>query len=132
IPHAEMYYGGGDPAGGGDRIAEKVEGLGRNLGGENRTDCTGEKNLIDPAPPGPASQCGVFVRGVRTSSGQEIHCDSIIANSDVVYTYRDLIDEPHRPHWPATKLQKLDPGGSGMVLLLGVDGEYPQLAHHTK
>ena len=29
-------------------------------------------------------------------------------------------------------LDRLEPGGSGMVLLLGVDGIYPQLAHHTK
>jgi phytoene desaturase len=56
----------------------------------------------------------------------------VVANSDVVHTYRRMIAPADRRHHPDQKLDKLEPGGSGMVLLLGVDGTYPQLAHHTK
>ncbi|HMO24820.1 MAG TPA: hypothetical protein PKB10_00990, partial [Tepidisphaeraceae bacterium] len=51
---------------------------------------------------------------------------------DVVYAYRHLIAPAHRPHFDDRKLNRLEPGGSGMVLLLGIEGAYPQLAHHTK
>jgi phytoene desaturase len=70
--------------------------------------------------------------GVRLSDGQEIRADAVVANSDVVYTYRRLIDEKWRPHFTDHRLDALDPGGSGMVLMLGVEGTYPQLAHHNK
>jgi len=143
IPHAELYYGGWYPAGGMYQIAARLEELARKLGVEIQTNCAVEKILIqspaDAASGGAPASAGTKPRkasarviGVALACGEQIACDAVIANSDVVYTYRHLIDEAHRPHWPAGKLSKLDPGGSGMVLLLGVDGEYPQLAHHTK
>lgn len=127
IPHAEMYYGGWYPAGGMYRIAEQLEALARKLGVTIRTETAVERILIDPA-----GKARGVVRGVRLSTGEEIPTDAVVANADVVYAYRHLVDPTFRPHYPDSKLDRLEPGGSGMVLLLGVEGTYPQLAHHTK
>jgi phytoene desaturase len=69
---------------------------------------------------------------VKTRAGETISADCVIANSDVVYTYHELIDARFRKRYSDEKLTKIEPGGSGLVLLLGVEGTYPQLAHHNK
>ena len=122
IPHAEQYFGGWYPRGGMYRIAESLAVVAQKLGVTIRTDCAVDSVMIEDAT----------ARGVRLHTGETILGDSIIANSDVVYTYRDLIERAHRKKYNNQTLDRLEPGGSGMVLLLGVDGTYPQLAHHTK
>jgi len=132
IPHAETYFGGWYPKGGMYRIAESLRQLATNLGVTIRTGCTVEKILTERAPSRGLQPRIVRARGVRLTNGTTIEADAVVANSDVVYTYRTLIAAEHRPHYTDRKLNRLEPGGSGMVLLLGVDGTYPQLAHHTK
>jgi phytoene desaturase len=121
IPHAEMHFGGWYVQGGMYRLAEALEQVARDLGVEVRTGCPVEQILID-------SQA----RGVRLADGSEMAADAVVVNSDLIYSYRRLIPGLHRPHFPDRKLNRADPGGSGMVLLLGVEGTYPQLAHHNK
>lgn len=131
IPHAEMHFGGWYPQGGMYRLAEGLEAVARKLGVEIRTECEVSKILCEPAASN-GRKATARVRGVLTADGEELPADAVIVNADVVYALRRLIDEPYRPHWPDRKLDRLEPGGSGMVLLLGVEGTYPQLAHHTK
>ncbi len=122
IPFAEQHFGGWYPRGGMYRIAEALETLAPKLGVTIQTHCPVASVLIDN---------GTAV-GVKLTDGQTIASDAVIANSDVVYTYRNLIEAKNRRRYPDAKLDRLEPGGSGMVLLLGVEGTYPQLAHHTK
>ena len=126
IPHAEQHFGGWYPRGGMYAIAEALVKLATKVGVEIRTSCDVRRILVERA--GKRRR----VRGVELTGGMTIEADTVIANSDVVYTYRQLIEPEHRAHYPDTKLDRLEPGGSGMVLLLGVEGTYPQLAHHTK
>jgi phytoene desaturase len=126
IPHAEMNFGGWYPRGGMYGIAEALERVARKLGVEIRTGCAVERVLIEKGSAKPQAA------GVKLATGEEIRADAVICNSDVVYTYRDLIDPAHRRKYTDATLDKLEPGGSGMVLLLGVEGTYPQLAHHSK
>jgi phytoene desaturase len=128
IPFAETHFGGWYPRGGMYRLAEALEAVARQMGVEIRTNCEVSKILIDSTGTGRKASA----RGVKTIDGTEYPADAVIANSDVAYSLRHLIDESFRPHWPNRKLDRLEPGGSGMVLLLGVEGTYPQLAHHTK
>jgi phytoene desaturase len=123
IPFAESYFGGWYPEGGMYRLAEALESLARRVGVDIRCGCAVEKISIDDA----GRACGV-----RVASGDQIAADAVIVNADVVYAYRHLVDARSRPHRDDANLARLEPGGSGMVLLLGVDGTYPQLAHHTK
>jgi phytoene desaturase len=122
IPFAEQNFGGWYPRGGMYRIAEALESIARKLGVVIRTETPVSSVIVENAT----------VRGLQLSSGEAIESDAVLANSDVVYTYRNLIPAKDRRKYNDKTLNRLEPGGSGMVLLLGVDGTYPQLAHHTK
>ncbi|HLL91072.1 MAG TPA: phytoene desaturase family protein [Tepidisphaeraceae bacterium] len=126
IPHAEMHFGGWYPRGGMYALAVALERIAGDLGVRIRTGCAVEQVLIERRGK------HAHVTGVRLVGGETIPADAVVCNSDVVYTYRDLIDPAHRRKYRDATLDKLEPGGSGMVLLLGVEGTYPQLAHHTK
>ena len=122
IPHAEQHFGGWYPRGGMYRIAEALASLARKLGVAIHTSCPVQRVVVENAT----------AAGVVLEDGTERRADVVIANSDVVHTYRRMIAPGDRRRHPDKKLDALEPGGSGMVLLLGVEGTYPQLAHHTK
>ncbi len=122
IPHAEQHFGGWYPRGGMYRIAEALASLAAKLGVEVHTDCPVKRVIVENGT----------AAGVLLDDGTERRADAVIANSDVVHTYRRMIPPADRRRYPDAKLDKLEPGGSGVVLLLGVEGTYPQLAHHTK
>ena len=62
------------------------------------------------------------VTSVQTSAG-EFRADKVISSLDVVRTHQLLGKK--------TRLETLEPSLSGFVLLLGIKGEAPELAHHT-
>lgn len=126
IPFAEQHFGGWYIEGGMYRLAETLERIARELGVRMRTGCPAERVLIERDGRTPV------VRGVRLRSGEELLADTVVCNSDVIWSYRHLIEPRFRPHYSDRRLDRIEPGGSGMVLLLGVEGTYPQLAHHTK
>jgi phytoene desaturase len=129
IPFAEYHFGGWYIPGGLYSLALALEKLGRELGVTYLTSSPVDQILIEPTK---AKKKLGQVRGVRLATGQEIPADSVLANSDVVYTYQHLIPPRYRKKYSDPTLKKLEPGGSGLVLLLGVDGRYDHLAHHTK
>jgi phytoene desaturase len=122
IPYAEQHFGGWYPRGGMYRLAETLINLATKLGVTLRNQSPVKKILID----------NHTARGVELTTGEQLHADAVLANSDVVYTYRELIEKRNRRKYNDKTLNRLEPGGSGMILLLGVEGAYPQLAHHTK
>jgi phytoene desaturase len=63
--------------------------------------------------------------GVRLRNGEELKSDFVVANSDAVETYRNLLDAGNE------RVEKLEPSSSGFVLLLGVRQKFPALAHHN-
>ena len=65
------------------------------------------------------------VSGVTTQSGLQVPADLVVSDVDALTLYRDLLPTPGR-------LARLtDRSLAGFVLLLGVRGETPALAHHT-
>ena len=143
IPYVELGFGGWYPRGGTYAIAEALEKLATSIGVDIRTNATVARITIAsassrgarPARPratGVTRGASPAATGVELSSGQSIRADVVICNADVVWAYQHLIAPEHRPHYDDAKLKSIEPGGSGMVLMLGVDGTYPQLAHHTK
>ena len=133
IPYVERHFGGWYVKGGMYRIAEALAKLAGELGVDLRTNAPVAR--IDVSAVARASRPRASLptaTGVTLRDGSTVKADAVIANADVVSTYRNLIDPAHRRRFPDAKLDKLEPGGSGMVLLLGVEGTYPQLAHHTK
>ena len=67
--------------------------------------------------------------GVRTSDGETISCDVVISNMEVIPAYRELLDM--NGSWLHALEMKYRPACSGIVLHLGTDKVYPQLAHHN-
>jgi phytoene desaturase len=129
IPYAEMSFGGWYIPGGMYKLAEAIEAVARKVGVEIHTSRNEAQIVIEPC--NDKRHLG-RAKGALTDSGELFHADFVIANSDVVYTYRQLIDAQYRKKFSDPTLDKIEPGGSGVVLMLGVEGTYPQLAHHNK
>lgn len=131
IPHVELYFGGFHIVGGMYQLAAKLEQIARKLGVDIRANAPVRKILVRPnGSRGATRRASAY--GVQLEDGTTLESDAVIANSDVVYTYRHLIDEQFRPHFSNPTLDRLEPGGSGMILMLGIEGTYPHLAHHNK
>ena len=71
---------------------------------------------------------GKSVRGVELADGSRIEADYVVCNMEVIPAYEKLLNEP--PKF-MKKLEKFAPSCSGLVIHLGTDRSYPQLAHHN-
>lgn len=66
--------------------------------------------------------------GVRLADGSERRADVVVSNMEVVPAHRRLLGEGEAE---LRRFDKFEPACSGLVLHLGVDRVYPQLAHHN-
>ncbi|MBN2587195.1 MAG: phytoene desaturase [Candidatus Fermentibacteraceae bacterium] len=71
---------------------------------------------------------GDRVTHLELENGRKVEADIVVSNMEVIPAYRRLLneDEPFM-----RKLRKFEPACSGLVLDLGLDRKYPQLAHHN-
>ena len=121
IPYVELADGGWYPRGGIYEVAKALERLARELGVCIETNCDVRRILIEHGE----------ARGVVLANGRVLRSDVVIANSDVVTTHRELLSPAHVNARYIKQLEQLEPSCSGFVLLLGLDKQYPQLAHHN-
>jgi len=73
---------------------------------------------------------GDRVRGVRTTAGELLQADAVVSNCDVQRTMRDLVDSDRARAAQRSIAAAYTPACSGVVLYLGLDRQYDQLAHH--
>ena len=57
--------------------------------------------------------------------------DHVVVNADAMYAYPKLVPPEHQDRRLLSRMERLEPSSSGFVLLLGVTGDYPSLAHHN-
>ncbi|GAA1627767.1 phytoene desaturase family protein [Actinoplanes couchii] len=114
IPYAELAHGGWYLPG----------GLG-TLSGALRAKCDEAGVRVELGSEVTAIEADHRVRGVRLSGGAFVPADIVVSNVDALTLYRDLLPSPRR----LTGLA--DRSLAGFVLLLGVRGHTPELAHHT-
>jgi diapolycopene oxygenase len=71
---------------------------------------------------------GARVTGIVTKDGTFHAAEILVSNMEVIPAYEQLLreDEPFM-----RTLEKFEPSCSGLVLELGLDCQYPQLAHHN-
>lgn len=69
--------------------------------------------------------------GVTLVSGRTIVADAVVSNCDVQRTLKDLIGTPAAIAEAGKIARKYTPACSGIVLYLGLDRQYDQLAHHN-
>ncbi len=118
MPDIQFGYGLWYVRGGMYGLAEALEKLLRDLGGEIHFGRETVEILRD----------GARVKGVAFKGGGTAPADIVVSNMEVVPAYEKLTKEP-----PAflKSLEKFEPACSGLVLHLGVNRIYPQLAHHN-
>jgi diapolycopene oxygenase len=71
---------------------------------------------------------GGRVSGGRLADGSQREADVVVSNMEVIPAHRRLLGEPERH---LRRFRRFEPACSGLVLHLGVDREYPHLAHHN-
>ncbi|WP_162005195.1 phytoene desaturase family protein [Dictyobacter vulcani] len=121
IPYVELADGGWYPRGGIYELARALEKVARELGVQIETDCEVRRILVEHGQ----------ARGVVLADGRVLRSDLVVANSDVVTTYRELLSPSSGQARQTRKLEQLEPSSSGFVLLLGTKRQYPELAHHN-
>ena len=73
-------------------------------------------------------KAGKRVTGIRMTDGTVHSSDIIVSNMEVIPAYKKLLNEPASF---TRKLEKFAPACSGIVLHIGTDKPFPQLAHHN-
>ncbi len=121
IPYVEFADGGWYPRGGIYALAQAFAQLARELGVRIETNCAVRRILVEHGE----------ARGVVLADGRIMRANSVIANSDVVTTQRQLLSPAVRKQATLRRMEQLEPSCSGFVLLLGLDKQYPALAHHN-
>ena len=121
IAHVELAGGVWYPQGGIYAIARAFERLARELGVEIRTGCRVDKIVLTAD----------VVSGVLLEDGSSIDAATVIANVDVATVYERLLRGSDVSARRAAGLARVEPSCSGFILLLGVEGESPTLAHHN-
>jgi len=76
---------------------------------------------------------GLFTNGDKITSmqledGEIIEGDIFVSNMEVIPTYQELLGEEQSF---IRKFNRFEPACSGLVLHLGINRQYPQLAHHN-
>jgi phytoene desaturase len=113
IAHVEMGAGAWYPRGGMHRLAQAYERLARELGVEMQYGAPVRRIVV-------RDERAV---GVEMADGREVRADAVLVNADYSHARVRFLN--------ASPPTKLEPSCSGFVLLLGVRGEYPRLAHHN-
>lgn len=121
IPFIEFVEGGWYVRGGMYNLARALLTLAQELGVEIRT----------RAPVRRVTFAGVKAQGVELEGGERLRANTVVVNADVLYAYRELLTDTPGHARAVAQLKRLEPSCSGFVLLLGVEGDYPQLAHHN-
>ncbi len=74
------------------------------------------------------TRAGKLVNGVELQDGSTRFADYVVCNMEVIPAYKNLLNE--EPKF-MRKLEKFEPACSGLVIHLGTDKVYDQLAHHN-
>lgn len=118
IPHVELAFGAWYPEGGMAAVADAVARLAREVGVDLRTSCEAER----------LERSGNRITAI-VAAGERHRVDAVISNADVLWTYRSLL-EPIGVRTPKSVVGA-ERSCSGFLVLLGVRGAHPELAHHN-
>lgn len=121
IADVELSGGVWYPQGGIYAIARAFERLARELGVDIRTNCAVRE--IDVA--------NGRVTGVTLADGSRLAASAVIANVDVATVYERLLSRDAVDARRVKRLTSVEPSCSGFILMLGVEGEHADLAHHN-
>ncbi|MDX1502400.1 MAG: phytoene desaturase family protein [Thermoanaerobaculia bacterium] len=116
----ELEHGVFHPRGGCGAVTEAMARVAGELGADVRLGEPVEEILFD----------GRRAVGVRTPRGS-YRCDALVVNADFAEAMRRLVPDGLRRRWTDRKLARKRYSCSTFMLYLGLDGEEPDLDHHT-
>lgn len=119
IAHMQIGEGVWYPMGGTRAVPNALARLAESLGVDIRTGVDIDSITLD----------GQRASGVTTTDGTHLAFDAVISNMDSVRTYRELIGGA--PAQAFAKSGAREAACSGVVLYMGLDRAYDQLAHHN-
>lgn len=76
------------------------------------------------------STAGRVATGVTLADGRQVEADLVVSTADLHHTETTLLPREQQTY-PEEWWAKRSPSPGALLLLLGVEGELPQLAHHT-
>jgi phytoene desaturase len=122
IAHVELSQGVWYPTGGVYRIAQAYARLAGELGVELRLSCPVQAIDLRQGR----------LQGVILASGEHLPASAVVANLDVATVYERLLppEPPFQRRLQAMQRSQLS--CSAFVMLLGVRGQHPGLAHHNE
>lgn len=122
IAHVELNQGVWYPAGGVYRIAQAYARLAGELGVELRTAARARAIEVRAGR----------ARGVVLETGERLPASAVVANLDVATVYERLLPPEAPFERRLRRMQRGELSCSAFVLLLGVRGQHPGLAHHNE
>ncbi|MFF0910008.1 phytoene desaturase family protein [Microbacterium enclense] len=120
MSHLDLGDGVLYPRGGFTEIIKAIERLARERGVRIETGTPVEAILTESGA----------ARGVRLADGRVISADAVVSGADLHHTENDLLEAPDR-QYPEKWWRNRVPSPGALLLLLGVEGDLPQLTHHT-
>ena len=127
LPYIELAGGGWYVEGGIYRLVEGLMRVARELGVNFQPNCEVSEVTIAPR----LGWRGVRVTGVRFKDGGGLAADTVVITVDPMYAYPALVPEPFRDRRLTRRMKPLEPSCSVFVILLGVSGHYPDMAHRN-
>jgi phytoene desaturase len=121
MSHLDLDEGVLYPRGGFTEIIAAIARLAAARGVSIRTSAEVEEIIVH----------GGAARGVRLASGEAIDADLVVSTADLHHTETALLREPAHRTYPESWWRKRTPSPGALLVLLGVRGELPQLAHHS-
>ncbi|GAA3916011.1 phytoene desaturase family protein [Microbacterium invictum] len=120
MSHLDLDQGVLYPQGGFAAVIAAIERLALARGARVHTSAPVAEILVD----------GDRTRGIRLTDGTTHTADIVVSTADLHHTETALLPERLRTY-PESWWRRRDPGPGALLVLLGVDGPLPQLAHHT-
>ncbi|MCG1020734.1 phytoene desaturase family protein [Sutcliffiella horikoshii] len=121
LTHVQLGLGIYYVKGGMYKIAEAMQKLLDEMKVEYKLNASVRKILTE----------GHKATGVLLEDGEEIDADLVVSNLEAIPAYKTLLKDVPMAESAANDLVKYTPTVSGLVLLLGVNRQYEQLAHHN-
>jgi diapolycopene oxygenase len=118
LPNIQYEYGLWYIKGGMYALAQAMERLAIELGVEIRLNTEAEDIQTQDGR----------ARAVRLQNGEVLETDIVVSNMEVIPAMKKLL---HSSDADLKNMQRFEPSCSGLVLHLGVNRIYPQLAHHN-
>lgn len=120
MSHLDLADGVLYPQGGFRSVIDAIAGLAARHGAAIRTGARVERILVEDSR----------ARGVELADGTRVAADIVVSTADLHHTETALLESANRTY-PQKWWDKRTPGPGALLILLGVEGELPQLAHHS-